>query len=1317
MTTIATDENLFSKALKGWKDQLRPKDRRGKFYERVIEIQAASMNLSANEEVEVYAQELKDFLKRYEKENKLSRICSKIRPLVGSLKRLMMAGIHIGQSTTMGSGGAVFGGALLLLELSKDHEGTFSKMGDLMHDIDVRLFCNDKNQASFRTSKKMQEMLVEDYTTIINIWHRASIILGRSTWRNLGSSLVKSISEEWDEYLRKLEKNARDMRMIAEAIATKEARHRKIAKWIAGGQKHDKFDFRNRGYQDRTCTWILEDERFKRWCSDASITNQVVWYNAPPGSGKTFLSAMVARHMEEKNLQVVHFRFDYNDNERNSPLSALRSIALRLLKISATIRDDIPDGVYDLYEAEAKHYADQLTKPRTAIGIIKAFLNDIPRVHIIVDGLDECQQNADESLDLLSDLFCYAANGIVKWFFTSRSEPPIRRTMQNANVVEICPSKDQIERDITIYLEAKKSEMKIKMCEDCVALITAKSDANFLYSALIFRILCDDTGMSEEERHEQLSSFPDGLKHLYQRCIARIAQRDKIHRDFARRIFVFMACAAQPFTINQLLHALAVRLGPGHDEFQPSRISEFKRIRDLCGSLIEVEDAAEGQSDGDRVIKFVHKSVLEYLTQSPAELGIEDREFQSFFVDIKEGNRELGRHCLGYLNYRRYQGKVDISTMLSDREEHALLKYAAAFWFLHLGRGDPSPELFAEVKSFLQSPAFWTCLAAQAKAHPHLFSTYTKTGSGFAVGQRDVLIGDRQIADILPHWLPGCAPDGHRYTKALQEYIAEWNGMLKLSDEPWGHCVMDQESCELFAGLKSVECENVRLQKLMPMGFPSTTSLTDISFKGSDLCTRIAYPNGNGMGWSDISAKVIHRPEHHVFQNVHCKSDFGDRLIRFSRSIIQNTTESRSAWSINLYNMSIEYDGQEVYTGLPDRAIARDSTTWNMVTQSVSTIENDTAYGIHFTASSLCKSYREEIDSAHGDDTPSEESSEDGPSDPADDSGHHSDSDPDEHPGDSDTKAKYSCLVFLREGETPIVRSWTRGRGRPQVSCAFHPFQKVAVWSQSPGELQVLDMTTGEISVRQIDEPAESNSSASAVVRSLHFSGCGRYLDYLLITYEDDATKTSLCNVFLSTYKYGDKAATDPLPGTVRRLVYKVGEATDALPEPYLLSHWDTNYVYLCLPDFSLCPKIVRFSLRYDHLEASAADTSPYTIQTLTHALFFPTSTARRSPRILYRGSLCAGKPDRLVLALDSLRLSDSSGQRFEAPPLVITWKISKALWRAWNPETDRDPNKVWPSVEAYYEMRGAFLDRTRRFEVVVRSRLDYTKESFLSCL
>ncbi len=221
--------------------------------------------------------------------------------------------------------------------------------------------------------------------------------------------------------------------------------------------------------------------------------------------------------------------------------------------------------------------------------------------------------------------------------------------------------------------------------------------------------------------------------------------------------------------------------------------------------------------------------------------------------------------------------------------------------------------------------------------------------------------------------------------------------------------------------------------------------------------------------------------------------------------------------------------------------------------------------------------------------------------------------------------------------------------------------------------------------------------------------------------------------MFLSTYAYSDEDKA-PLPSTcaVRSLAYKPSEPTDALREPYLLSHWGQDHLYLCLPDFSLCPRIARLGLGYPQPAAGApaADaTGPAAarVQTLAKALFFPSSTARRGPRMLYRRSRSRSRSRRhgsgarergeLALALGPLRLSDSSGRSSQAPPVVVMWRIEEGLWRAWDPERDGEPTKVWPGARAYYDMRGTFLDRSRRFQVIVRPRLDYTKEFFLTCL
>lgn len=92
----------------------------------VMEVQEAPSKLSPGKEAAFYARNLQKFFDKYEEDSKFGKICSKIQPFVGSLKRLMTVGGTVGQTASMVVGGAIFSGAQLLLELAKDQEGAFS---------------------------------------------------------------------------------------------------------------------------------------------------------------------------------------------------------------------------------------------------------------------------------------------------------------------------------------------------------------------------------------------------------------------------------------------------------------------------------------------------------------------------------------------------------------------------------------------------------------------------------------------------------------------------------------------------------------------------------------------------------------------------------------------------------------------------------------------------------------------------------------------------------------------------------------------------------------------------------------------------------------------------------------------------------------------------------------------------------------------------------------------------------------------------------------------------------------------------------------
>ncbi len=134
----------------------------------------------------------------------------------------------------------------------------------------------------------------------------------------------------------------------------------------------------------------------------------------------------------ERNLQVVYFRYSYDDSCRCKPLSALRSIVLQLRSIAQQQRpavSSIPEqAAADYAQETGVHHAYALHDEKLASKVALAFLRKEPRVHIIVDGLDECN-DVNGALRLLLGLAASLPHGLVKWFFTSRDEPAIRAAM------------------------------------------------------------------------------------------------------------------------------------------------------------------------------------------------------------------------------------------------------------------------------------------------------------------------------------------------------------------------------------------------------------------------------------------------------------------------------------------------------------------------------------------------------------------------------------------------------------------------------------------------------------------------------------------------------------------------------------------------------------------------------------------------------------------------------------------------------------------------------------------------------------------------
>jgi hypothetical protein len=80
-----------------------------------------------------------------------------------------------------------------------------------------------------------------------------------------------------------------------------------------------------------TCNWFLHEPAIQLWLDETSESN-VVWFSAPPASGKSILSTHIITHLRESGASCQYFFFKFGDQTKRSPTTLLRSISYQLAR-------------------------------------------------------------------------------------------------------------------------------------------------------------------------------------------------------------------------------------------------------------------------------------------------------------------------------------------------------------------------------------------------------------------------------------------------------------------------------------------------------------------------------------------------------------------------------------------------------------------------------------------------------------------------------------------------------------------------------------------------------------------------------------------------------------------------------------------------------------------------------------------------------------------------------------------------------------------------------------------------------------------------
>ncbi|KAF4461756.1 vegetatible incompatibility HET-E-1 [Fusarium albosuccineum] len=1209
-----------------------------------------------------------------------------------------------------------FSGVRIVLECAVRVQGVLSEVFDALEEIAPDLKCYELIASAQQDSADISQAIKQAYAHILEFWCLSVGILSRSYKRIAVSSLLKSLKPIIEAFRGKIRQDSIKVqhllaaRRAAQELSLQQKQlRREIAEWIRGSkdgsnlsdQEVDLRAKRQRRTQN-TCTWMFEDDKFRVWRDTKH--NSVLWYNAPPGTGKSIMASAVIDHLQTlPGSEVAYFFYSFSETSKQHGFGGFRSLALQLLgQLKFT-----PDALKQEYAQAVQQlkYSLDNTDCDTIKKVLHTLLDQSPQVFIVLDGLDECMGEEADFFRTLEDLLQSRTNGTAKWFFSSCDISSMRHTMSQIGAQEIRPDFAAVSKDIHTYLKAQ--DISLRPDTDWIDL----DEQNFLYARLRCEIVKGRGYTTRQEISEALRG----------------------------RVFRLLIAAEKPLSVDELLDALAI--DPNAKDHSPTRgpMGGYSMVEDVCNPLIATESTKSFQ-----VVKFYHKSVRDFFVQT-SDKDI-DKRLGDFLVDQNEAGVELGRACLTYLNYERYTKPLDLKALVSKTSvstDHAFLRYAATFWHMHLwNTKHPSPQVIRAVEEFLTSPAYWTCVYVQSHVARHLFARYNKKSgtSAYSPTMGRMTNSSGLFAVPLPQWMVTCSSTSTAsLDRSLCAFVQDWGELLTKNPDHLDKAVpltLFQPGCHLTAPGKHPKVRVKYSSKVL--GQMPGLLLVDSCFPankskgGKTLQLRIIREEGEKPDRQVRvykvavfpKPKVLSESEHHLSSET-LKDGWVNTLVRgneLGEDLIQ-------AWKVNPQNLNLrrEFQSQSLDYTAPKALKSelgldeQEGGFWRRVQLTLVTEpgrgDTDPTTRL-FHLRWVPQKHPDNDSDLNGtrvsDPQASSDSDSDTDSDSDSDSDFDSDSDSDsesnscsgsdETTRDSSDETEISdlhgdldqsshephqdCLIVVSDFGVPAWRSIRTNHSLwSKLTGARHPTLPIVALSYKSGQVDIInDMTGSSTSVEVIEQGDMEASKVAASSRELQFSPCGNYLHLLSITFGSVGFHTE-CRVTMSTYKF-----THHSPSTYSFQAHSNGPSADfgyrsaeillELPEPFVLTCWTPESVVVALPPLTYNPKIVKISLAVSGDQGAPLPLSA-AVSTLSSPIFFPASAISRNSHLMYCNGNTGEEDSYLYLVLDTSMTTCENPQTTPlcgpgqvlstedfkrpvgekgaviSPPVVLRWKVA----------------------------------------------------------
>jgi hypothetical protein len=383
---------------------------------------------------------------------------------------------------------------------------------------------------------------------------------------------------------------------------------------------------------------ILED--IENWVYQQP-DSRLFWLSGHAGVGKTAVATSITRKLREERLLGASFFCTRTDSARQEGRNILPELAAQLAEHSSAYRTALTAALN--YTPSAP--SDTITEQFRHL-FYRPLQNICLPVVVVIDGLDECRDDAEE-FELMKALLGAQALLPLKFIVCSRPEDDIRRAVaQSPYALERLSlshiAKTIFDADIRLYLE---TSLKGHLPHDWpekeqwppsreLEVLVKKADGLFAYASSVFRYLCSKQTDPWERMKRVVSAdtIPGKI----------VAPLDQLYTFIMQEAFEdFDLEQGEEQQLLKCLRCLVVITSP-KSLATISRLSGIPpRLLRMSLSCLHSVLYVPDEDTGNEIVPY-HIAFFEYLADRT-------RTESSWFIDRKQGHDEMVRSCLAIL--------------------------------------------------------------------------------------------------------------------------------------------------------------------------------------------------------------------------------------------------------------------------------------------------------------------------------------------------------------------------------------------------------------------------------------------------------------------------------------------------------------------------------------------------------------------------------------------------------------------------------------------------------------------------------------------